>query len=288
MSLTRSLLMVSLVTALPFVASRAEARGPDPRTRVTRADDAQLRELLSKLAAASGEVAPEERTEADLMYEAMLRWNGEPPGSAAIERALAQSKKDAAKEKRSTQEKVRKMFWKDPFADDPTRLIPVRQEDRELLAAYKRKTDRREIREAREVRETRAPREEILRLRAELAEARAENERLRDGSGFDSSESMSQRQGCTADASSSAETRRRRRTTSGTARRHAERTRGQIALASTFQGYQTPAPAPAAPAPPPPPPATNPNPGIVIERLPSPPPPAPIAEKPRRNGSRIR
>ena len=47
-----------------------------------------MRELLAKLAAASGQPAPEERTDADLMYEAMLRWNGEPPGSAAIDRAL--------------------------------------------------------------------------------------------------------------------------------------------------------------------------------------------------------
>ena len=35
-------------------------------------DEAQTRELLAKLAAASGEPAPEERTDADLMYEAML------------------------------------------------------------------------------------------------------------------------------------------------------------------------------------------------------------------------
>ena len=125
-----------------------------------------MRELLAKLAAASGEPAPEERTDADLMYEAMLRWNGEPPGSAAIDRALAQSKKEAASTKRATVEKVRTMFWKDPFAPEPHKLIPVRQEDRDLLAAYNRGRQRSEVRESRQARE---PRDEVSRLRAEIA-----------------------------------------------------------------------------------------------------------------------
>ena len=98
MFLHRWFVLISIVAALPSVAAPALARrGDERRTLANRSDDeAQMRELLAKLAAASGEPAPEERTDADLMYEAMLRWNGEPPGSAAIDRALAQSKKDAA------------------------------------------------------------------------------------------------------------------------------------------------------------------------------------------------
>src|SRR6185503_2429054 len=103
---------------------RAEKVGRSP------ADEAQMRELLAKLASANGEPAPEERTDADLMYEAMIRWNG--PTSSATDRVIEESKKDAARSKRATVEKVRQMFWKDPFADDPHKLIPVRQEDRDL------------------------------------------------------------------------------------------------------------------------------------------------------------
>src|SRR5262245_50232962 len=178
MSLRRSLTMILLMVALPSIAARALARHDRP----SRADEAQMRALLAKLAAASGVPEPEERTEADLMYEAMLRWNGEPPDSAAIDRALAQSKRDAASAKRATVEKVRHMFWKDPFADDPQRLIPVRQEDRDLLAAYARKqrSEGLEMRQAREPREPRVSRDEVSRLRAELAEVRAENARIRE------------------------------------------------------------------------------------------------------------
>ena len=76
------------------------------------------------------------------------------------------------------------MFWKDPFAPEPHKLIPVRQEDRDLLASYNRGRQRSEVRESRQARE---PRDEVSRLRAEMAAAReeaaaarAENARLRE------------------------------------------------------------------------------------------------------------
>ena len=50
--------------------------------------------------------------------------------------------------KRATVEKVRTMFWKDPFAPEPHKLIPVRQEDRDLLAPYNRGRQRSEVRES--------------------------------------------------------------------------------------------------------------------------------------------
>jgi hypothetical protein len=282
MWLSRSFVTLSILVALPSIGTRALARH---ESRASRAeDDAQLRELLAKLAEASGEPAPEERTEADLMYEAMLRWNGEPPGSAAIDRALAQSKRDAARAKRATVDKVRRMFWRDPFADDPQRLIPVRQEDRDLLAAYNRKTQRSGARERREARE---PRDEVSRLRAELAAARedaeaarAESARLREGA-----ETVSPRQGCMADASSSADTRRRRRTGGGPARRH----HAEVALADSraarSERYQTRM-APVAPTPvalPPPIKAAPPAHGIIITPLPPRTPPVvETGHRPRR------
>ena len=245
-----------------------------------------MRELLAKLAAASGEPAPEERTDADLMYEAMLRWNGEPPGSAAIDRALAQSKKDAATMKRVTVEKVRTMFWKDPFAPEPHKLIPVRQEDRDLLAAYNRGRQRSEVRESRQARE---PRDEVSRLRAEVAAAReeaaaarAENARLRERTDM-TSESRS----CVADTSARSEPRKRRHSGAGRVHsHHAERT--QIALTSTVpartaERYQArvalPPPAPPVAAPPP-------AHGIIIVPLPS--PSAPVVEAGRRQSTRVR
>ena len=277
MSVSRWFSMVLMVIALPSLATRALARG-DRGGHPTRADEAQVRELLAKLSAASGTPEPEERTDADLMYEAMLRWNGEPAESKTIDRVLDQSKRDAAKAKRAMQDKVRHMFWKDPFAD---RVVPVRQEDRDLLDSYARK----QRREARESRETREPRDEVSRLRAELAEARAENERIRERA----ADSMSDRR-CVADASSSDERRKRRRIDgmSATSDRsvrshHPEGRHAEIALASTVppeQPYTPPAPPPVTPASPPP------AHGIIIEHLPSPPPPAPVVEARRRSRSR--
>jgi hypothetical protein len=272
MSVSRWFSMVLVAVALPCLAARAHARG-DRGGHPTRADEAQVRDLLAKLAAASGTPEPEERTDADLMYEAMLRWNGEPADSKTIDRVLDQSKRDAAKAKRVMQEKVRHMFWKDPFADDAHRLVLVRQEDRDLLDEYARK-QRREARETRQAREPREPRDEVSRLRAELAEARAENARIRERA-----DAMSDGGRCVADASSSDERRKRRRSEGGSMHSHrAERRHAEIALASTAppEPYTPPAPASS------PPPAH----GIIIEHLPSPPPPS--VESGRRHGARVR
>jgi hypothetical protein len=196
----------------------------------------------------------------------MLRWNGEPPDSAAIDRALANSKRDAAKAKHATTEKIRRMFWKDPFSDQPQKLIPVRQEDRDILAAYERKAQQSESRDPRE--EVSHLRTELATARAEAATARAEAARVRRRA--ERLMSQSQRQGCFADASSNAEARMRRRGGEG-------RAKTEIALATTTRGerYQSPAPPPAVTAPP--------AHGIIVVPLESPPP---ITAKIRRHGSR--
>jgi hypothetical protein len=276
MTFRRSFVVVLCVVALPSIATRALARRS---YSVGPADEPQMRELLAKLAAASGTPEPEEKTDADLMYEAMLRWNGEPADSKTIDRVIDQSKRDAAKAKKVVQEKVRHMFWKDPFADDPHRLIPVRQEDRDLLDEYSRKTRR----EGRQPREARDQRDEVTRLRAELASVRAENARMREKVDMTSSETR----GCMADAGIS-EPRRRRRSEGGFVHsHHIEHKQAQIALASTVPPEPYTPPAPPPPAPPSPPPAAPPSPppahGIIIEHLPSPPPAAPVVEA-RRHG----
>ena len=164
----RSFVVVVVMGALSLMAPRAEARKGDSRSR--EEENAQVRELLARLAAASAEAAPEEKTDADLMYEAMLRWNGQPEGSAAIDRLVAQSGKDADRTKRATQERIRQMFWRDPFSDD-SRLVPVRARDRQLLAAYSQKPRRTAAYGGSEA--------EVSRLRAELESARAEAESAR-------------------------------------------------------------------------------------------------------------
>jgi hypothetical protein len=130
-------------------------------------EETQRRALLGQLAAASAEVAPQERTDADLMYEAMRQWHGEPRGSAAVDRALAQSKKDIRLDRKQIEEKVRRMFWKDPFSDE---VVPVAKSDRDLLRAHAARESR--------VRDD-GREDEVARLRAEVSAARAENARLR-------------------------------------------------------------------------------------------------------------
>ena len=112
-------------------------------------------------------MAPQERTDADLMYEAMKQWHGEPRGSAAVDQALAQSKKDIRLDRKQIEEKVRKMLWRDPFSEE---VVPVRKVDRDLLSAHAARESR--LRD--DVRE-----DEVSHLRAEVSAARAENARLR-------------------------------------------------------------------------------------------------------------
>ena len=277
MSLHRLFVLVLVMIALPFAATPAFARSAHARAVRTPEDDAQMRELLAKLAAASGQPAPEERTDADLMYEAMLRWNGEPAGSAAVDRLIESSKKEAARSKRATVDRVRSMFWKDPFANDPHKLIPVLQEDRELLEAYDRKAQRpagaRQARAGRESELSRL-RAEVEAARADAAAARTENARLRER------EAMSDRRECVADNDARADVRKRRRLGRGPSRspRHAEQMLTQVAMtspATSVQSYQ-----------PPPPPVSTPIPahGIIVVPLPSP-PPVVLVEKGRRSPS---
>jgi hypothetical protein len=152
--------LVAVTAGISTAGSRAQARKP-------MSEESQRRALLSQLAAASAEMPPEERTDADLMYEAMKQWHGEPRGSAAVDRALAQSKKDIRLDRKQIEEKVRRMFWKDPFSDE---VVPVAKSDRDLLRAHAA----RESRGRDDARE-----DEVARLRAEVSAARAENARLR-------------------------------------------------------------------------------------------------------------
>jgi len=127
-------------------------------------EEAQRRELMAELAAAAAEAPADQRTDADLMYEAMRQWRGEPRGSAQVAKVLAESKQEHH-ERKVAEAQARMMFFKDPFAEDPSQLIPIRKVDRQLLAAYEVRHDI--------DRSSRNP-EEVSRLRGELAQARAD------------------------------------------------------------------------------------------------------------------
>ncbi len=146
------------------------------RARVDRAssaaEGARRRELMAELAAAAAEAPPaagtesetDEKTDADLMYEALREWRGEPRDGAAVARVLAESQR-VHQARELAEAKLRWLFFKDPFADDPNLLIPVRKIDRQLLAAYEARHDL--------DRSTGGP-DEVARLRAQLANARAD------------------------------------------------------------------------------------------------------------------
>jgi hypothetical protein len=154
-------IVLGSVVAASAVAPRAFARKPP------LSEEAQRRALLEQLAAASAEIPAQEKTDADLMYEAMRQWRGEPRGSAAVDKVLAQSKSDIRHERKELADRVRESFWKDPFSSE---VVPVRKEDRDLLHAHA-------ARAARARGEANA--DEVARLRDALATARAENARLR-------------------------------------------------------------------------------------------------------------
>ncbi|MES1172385.1 MAG: hypothetical protein ABUL77_04035, partial [Bacteroidota bacterium] len=73
----------------------------------------------------SEDVAPalEPPSESDLMLEALKATRGESPNSARIERVAAEVRSET-KRKRSAETKAL-LVWKDPFAEDPDRSIPV-------------------------------------------------------------------------------------------------------------------------------------------------------------------
>jgi hypothetical protein len=151
---------VGLAVVVSAVAPRALARKP-------LSEEAQRKALLQRLAAASAEIPPEEKTDADLMYEALRQWRGEPRESATVDKALAQSKDDIRHDRKTVEERVRGMFWKDPFSSE---VVPVRKHDRDLLREHAARMAR-----ARGD----AGEEELARLRADLATVRSENARLR-------------------------------------------------------------------------------------------------------------
>jgi hypothetical protein len=149
------ILLVCFMVGAPLRA-RAHSRHPS--------DEEQRRKLMSELAAAAAEAPQEQRSDADLMYDALRQWRGEPRGSAAVNKVIAESK-EQHQERKAAEAKLKPLFFKDPFAADPNEMIPVRKVDRQLLAAYEARHD---------IERPAERQDEISRLRGELAHARAD------------------------------------------------------------------------------------------------------------------
>ncbi|HZL16774.1 MAG TPA: hypothetical protein VFG23_03395 [Polyangia bacterium] len=107
--------------------------------------------------AADGDSGP---SDSDLMFEALKQWRGEPSSDgAAVERLLAAAKRESRQRREAIRHGATSNFFRDPFSDNPHKLIPVRREDRELLD---------------NLREGSRARAEMLLARAEAARARAD------------------------------------------------------------------------------------------------------------------
>jgi hypothetical protein len=108
---------------------------------------------------ADGSTTKTERSETDLMLEALVRSDGESPNAKRIDRAVAQAKADAKRDQIAPT-----TVWKDPFAEDPTRPIPVRGRYRSNETKTK---------------ELAVVRRELARARAETAVAQADAARAK-------------------------------------------------------------------------------------------------------------
>jgi hypothetical protein len=132
------------------------------------ADDGPYRPLLAQ----STEGGESERSEADLMMDALTAERGEPPSAGRIKRLVAAASAEARRRKVSAPRLV--TYWRDPFADDPNRPIPLRPQ---VVMAMQLAAARREAAHARaEAAAARvdaaAARAEVVRTRNELAAAR--------------------------------------------------------------------------------------------------------------------
>jgi hypothetical protein len=75
------------------------------------------------------------QSDGDLMFKAVSQWRGDSTDSRVVDRVIADSKRESEQNQRAYKKKIASMFWRDPFSDQPRKLIPVRPEDREVTAS---------------------------------------------------------------------------------------------------------------------------------------------------------
>ena len=106
---------LKLIAVAVLVLSPA---GAWAKSTATMRKDADSR----RTGAASHGTARQDVTDAELMLDAVNKWRGESPDAAKIEKISAEARAESKR-----RQVVLSTTWKDPFADDPQREIPVRQ-----------------------------------------------------------------------------------------------------------------------------------------------------------------
>ncbi|HEY4185438.1 MAG TPA: hypothetical protein VGP07_10235, partial [Polyangia bacterium] len=112
---------------------------------------------------------PPEKSDAELMYDAMKRSGQGSSNDAAIDRALARAQKDSEKNRKAMRQALVARSWKDPFADNVA--VPVRSRRTAHNDTDELRAARAEAAKAR--RATAMARAEAALARAETAQARA-------------------------------------------------------------------------------------------------------------------
>jgi len=160
-----------------WVSIAGPARGWIPLSSYSRSDPSTSSGAAPAGASASTTAAAPatppaagERTEGDLMFDAINSTRGETPNAAKIARVIADANAEVKRKDEVTRKrKVAAMaaYWKDPFADDPDKLIPIRPR-----RGGKDVSANREAARARA--ETAAARADAAAARAEAAKAKAD------------------------------------------------------------------------------------------------------------------
>jgi len=118
---------------------------------------------------ARGASTDEDPSDGDLMFQALKSESRASADDAVIGRVLADGKRESERKKTALRKRYASRYWRDPWADDPTKPILIPQPPRDVA------DDSRAERSAR--REIAAARAEAAMARADAARERAERAR---------------------------------------------------------------------------------------------------------------
>jgi hypothetical protein len=121
----------------------------------------------------------DEQSDGDLMFQALKSERRANADDAVIGRVLAEGKRESERKKTAMRKRYASRYWRDPWADDPTKPILIPQPPRDVAADESRaeRSARREIAAARveeAMARADAARERAARARAEARAAQSE------------------------------------------------------------------------------------------------------------------
>lgn len=113
---------LKLIAVLVFVVSPAGVRAKSTAAPRKEGDPRRIVAVARGAGERARGAAQQDPTDAELMLDAVNKWRGESPDAAKIEKISAEARAESKR-----RQVVLWTTWKDPFADDPQREIPVRQ-----------------------------------------------------------------------------------------------------------------------------------------------------------------